>query len=91
MNSKVLGSVAATAIAGLLTASSALAAGDKKADAPKGDAKTYCQNNSCKGKSACKGHENNSCKGKNTCKGHGFLDAKDEAACSKAGGKWHKG
>lgn len=50
----------------------------------------YCQNNSCKGHSACQGHGNDFCKGHNACKGHGYLVAKDKKACAKAGGKWIK-
>ena len=57
---------------------------EKKAE---GD-KMGCENNTCKGKSTCKGFGNESCAGKNTCKGHGSLKAADEAACTKAGGKW---
>ncbi len=50
----------------------------------------FCQNNSCKGKSACHGHGNAECAGKNGCAGQGWLKAKDAKSCGKAGGKWAK-
>ncbi|MCX6123897.1 MAG: hypothetical protein NTV34_04000 [Proteobacteria bacterium] len=60
----------------------------KKAD-PAAKSEAFCQNSTCKGHSACKGHGNEAgCKGQNSCKGHGWLDAKDDAACKTAGGKW---
>jgi hypothetical protein len=85
---QVLGAIATTTIAGLMVAGAARA--EDKAPAAKADAKTEmgCQNNSCKGHSACKGFGNDTCKGHNECKGHGSLKAKDEAACKKAGGTW---
>jgi hypothetical protein len=83
---QVFGAVVATAVAGVLAAAPAFAEGAKKEEA-----KAYCQNNSCKGKSACKAHGNDSCKGKNSCKGHVWLEAKDEAACKAATGVWKKG
>ncbi|RZA26848.1 MAG: hypothetical protein EOP10_02240 [Proteobacteria bacterium] len=86
MKERAFGSVVASAVAGLFVMSAAHAqdaaapaAGDKPA--------AYCQNNSCKGKSACGAH-GSSDKGKNSCKGHGFLEAKDAAECKKAGGVW---
>jgi hypothetical protein len=42
--------------------------------------------NACKGKSACK-TASSACKGQNACKGKGWTEAKDKAACEKAGGK----
>ena len=50
----------------------------------------YCQNASCKGKSACNGHGSEG-PGKNDCAGHGWLKAADEAACKAAHGEWKKG
>lgn len=80
---KVLGSMLASAVAGFVVAAPVLAQHDA---APA--EKMACQNNSCKGKSSCKGFGNDSCKGKNACKGHGSVKAKDEAACTKKGGTW---
>ena len=90
MKERAFGSIVASAVAGLFVMSAAhaqdhaapAAATDAAAKAP------YCQNASCKGKSACKGHGNEACKGQNSCKGHGFIEAKDAAACKKVGGKW---
>jgi uncharacterized membrane protein len=83
-NHLLFGALVASAVASFATAGFAQAAegGDK--------AGYYCQNNSCKGHSACHGHGNDSCKGQNGCKGHGYLDAKDKKTCAKAGGKWTK-
>ncbi|MBC7530646.1 MAG: hypothetical protein H7318_03645 [Oligoflexus sp.] len=89
MKERAFGSIVASAVAGLFVMSAAHAqdaAPEAKAEATK--AAAYCQNASCKGKSACQGHGNESCKGQNSCKGHGFIEAKDGAACKKAGGKW---
>lgn len=80
---KVFGSIVASAVAGLVVSAPVLAS------EPAAPAKKWaCQNNTCKGKSACKGFGNNTCKGHNECKGHGVVTAKDEAACKKAGGTW---
>lgn len=83
------GSLVASTVASMFVMSAAHAAdaaapaaGKEAAPAP------YCQNASCKGKSACKGHGNEACKGQNACKGHGFIEAADAKACKKAGGKW---
>ena len=81
---KVFGSIVATAVAGIMVAAPAAKAEDT---APGGE-KMGCQNNTCKGKAACKGFDNASCAGKNSCKGHGIVKAKDEAACTKKGGTW---
>ena len=81
---KVLGSMIASAVASFVVAAPVLA----QHDAAPAAEKMACQNNTCKGKSACKGFGNDSCKGKNACKGHGTVKAKDEAACKKAGGSW---
>jgi hypothetical protein len=82
MTKKLIGAIAATAIAGLVASGSvshpALAKGkDKNGFKCEGG-------NACKGKSACKGGDNASCKGKNACKGKGVAMTKDEAACTKA-------
>jgi hypothetical protein len=84
----VLGSVVASVVTGALTAGVAFAEGGAKPAG--GEAKgAYCQNNQCKGHSACAGHGNASCAGQNTCKGKGFLKAKDKAECEKdAKGVW---
>ncbi len=89
MKERAIGSIVASAVAGLFVMS-AVAHAQETNHAAGGDAAKapFCQNNSCKGKSACKGHGNESCKGQNACKGHGFVEAKDAAACKKAGGKW---
>lgn len=82
---KVFGSMVATAVAGLVMASPALAQGGSPAPEAK---KMACENNTCKGKASCKGFGNDTCAGKNACKGHGTVKAKDEAACKKKGGTW---
>jgi len=90
-NKGLFGLIVASALA---TASLALAEGTTAPAPGAADAKAdagYCQNNSCKGKSACAGHGNASCAGKNSCKGHGSLKAADAKECKKAGGKWKKG
>lgn len=92
MTAKQFGAMFATTVAGLMVSSALFAEGTTTtpaADKTK-EAKPYCANNSCKGKSACNGHGNDSCSGKNSCKGHGWLEAKDEKACKKAGGLWKK-
>ena len=86
---KSFGAAIATAVAGMLVTSAVHAEDAKPAAGDKPAA--FCQNNSCKGKSACKGHGNDACKGQNSCKGHGFLEAADAKGCKKAGGKWQKG
>jgi hypothetical protein len=81
---KVFGSLIASAVAGIVASAPALA----NEPAKEAGHKMACQNNSCKGKAACKGFGNNACMGHNECKGHGILKAKDEASCKKAGGVW---
>jgi hypothetical protein len=54
------------------------------------DSGMYCQNNSCKGHSACMGHGNDSCAGQNTKKDQGWLKASNAKECKAAGGKWVK-
>ena len=84
MDQKKLGVLAAAAAGALLTATPALSG-------PKMVKGHYCQNNSCKGKSACGGMGNkNGCAGQNECKGKGWLKASSKEACKKAGGKWMK-
>ena len=78
---KVFGAFASAAMAGLIATA-------VKAEETKTPAEAYCQNNTCKGKSACKGHGNDSCKGQNSCKGQGWIKAKDQAACVKGKGTW---
>jgi len=84
MSKKLFGTIAATALAGLIVSgasSPALAKG-------KGKDTFKCEGgNGCKGKSTCKGADNASCKGKNDCKGKGVAMVKDEAACTKAKAK----
>ena len=88
MKERAFGSIVASAVAGLFVMSAAHAQDAAAPAAPAGAKVPYCQNASCKAKSACKGHGNESCKGQNACKGHGFVEAKDAGACKKAGGKW---
>ena len=86
---KIFGSIAASAVAGLVLTSAAFGQGEAATKpAPDAAKKMSCQNNTCKGKSACKGFGNDSCKGQNACKGHGTVHAKTEAACKKKGGTW---
>jgi len=88
-NSKLFGFIVASALA---TSSLVLAEDAPTGAAPDTKAKDshYCQNASCKGKSACAGHGNVDCAGKNGCKGKGFLKATNAADCKKAHGKWKK-
>jgi hypothetical protein len=81
---KVFGSIVASAVAGIVMAAPVLAEDAAKSEG----AKMACQNNSCKGKAACKGFGNNACKGQNSCKGHGITKAPDAASCKKTGGLW---
>lgn len=82
---RVFGSMVASAVAGIVISAPAFSdTHDKPAKADK----MACQNNSCKGKASCMGFGNSTCASKNECKGHGILKAKDEAACTKAGGTW---
>ena len=92
MNNKNIGAIFASAVAGLLVSTSLYANPDetKPAEGKAAEAKPYCLNNTCKGKSACSGHGNESCSGQNTCKGKGWLEAADAKACKKAGGTWKK-
>jgi hypothetical protein len=80
-NDKLMGVLLATAVTAFLGSQ---AVAKEHAKAPE----AFCQNESCKGKSACKGHGNDACDGQNGCKGTGFLKAKGEKECKKAGGKW---
>jgi hypothetical protein len=97
VKNRVIGSVVASAVAGLFASSVALAgegAAKGEGNQAKGEKKggSFCQNNSCHGNSACKGHGNASCKGKNTCAGKGFLAAKTKEECEKDGkGVWKEG
>jgi hypothetical protein len=88
-NTKLFGFIIASALA---TSSFALAEDAPVTGAPTTDkaGANYCQNASCKGKSACAAHGNASCAGKNSCKGHGFLKQANAKDCKKAGGKWKK-
>lgn len=82
MKKETFGVLAATAVAGLLSANPIFA----KPPVVNGH---FCQNATCGGKSACGGMGNkNGCKGKNSCKGQGWLEFKDEASCTGNGGKW---
>lgn len=83
---KLVGALLVSAVASLV----ASAANADHTKTQKSGGEMYCQNNSCKGQSACKGHGNDSCAGMNSCKGHGFKDASDAQSCKKAGGKWTK-
>lgn len=80
---KIFGTVAATAVVGVLAATPVFAEGHGKED-------HKCHNNTCDGKSACKGAGNANCKGQNKGK-TGWLEASDKAACEAAGGKWMEG
>jgi len=87
-NEKLLGTLIASTVAAFAMSGVAFAdegTAEKKADSH------FCRNNSCKGKSACKGYENDSCKGQNGCKKKGFIEANNAKECKKAGGKWMKG
>jgi hypothetical protein len=89
MQKSMLGSIVATAVAGLFVASSALADKAPAKPANAGGAKHCTEKNACKGKGSCKGEaggKKNECKGKNECKNH-VLEVSDEAACKKAGGE----
>jgi hypothetical protein len=77
----------ATALTAVMVDAAAQAA-DTKASNEKSS--WVCKNNSCKGKSACKGFGNDSCKGQNACKGHGMAAADNAKDCKKAGGVWTK-
>jgi len=82
MDKKSFGMMAAATVA-LLSAGTVLAG-------PKVTKGHVCQNNSCKGKSACSGLGNNSCGGQNSCKGKGWLDHDNEKDWAANGGKWAK-
>lgn len=84
---KMFGMLAASAVAGLIAATPAFAS--KKME-KKGESKSFCQNNQCKGHSDCSGHGNkNGCKGTNECKGQGWLMKSSKEDCEKDGkGKW---
>ena len=91
---KVFGSFVASAVAGICLSVPAYSAetaapevAPAAAAAPEA-VKMACQNNTCKGKSACMGFGNAGCKGQNSCKGHGITKAKNEAACKKSHGTW---
>lgn len=88
-NEKVLGVLVASAMAAFVF--SGIAQAEEGAAKAAKKAEHFCQNNTCKGHSACKGHGNDSCKGENGCKGHGFMDQSNAKDCKKAGGKWMKG
>jgi len=89
MKERAFGSMVASTVASLFVMSAAHA-GDAHAPADKAakaDAKApYCRAEQ-KLTSACKGHGNANCAKQNEA-GKGFLEAKDEGACKKAGGKW---
>jgi len=71
MNSKIFGTLVATAVVGLMGAQ--VHADDAKTVTPDAAKSAgYCANGSCKGHAACKSANNESCAGKNTCKGHGM-------------------
>ena len=89
MNNELNGAAIAAAVAALLMAPSAFAAGgygdDAKAKGSKMEAETiHCEGvNDCKSKGDCKSGDN--CKGKNDCKGKGFLSmTKAECDAKKA-------
>jgi len=89
MNKKMIGTMVAMAVAGVLAANSGLA-DDKKAE-KKADAKKTMKcagGNACAGKGACASADgSSSCAGKNSCKGKGWTNVSSEADCTKAGGK----
>ncbi len=85
---KVFGSMVASVVAGFVMSAPVLAEHENGKAHDAAAAKMACQNNTCKGKAACKGFGSDTCAGKNACKGHGTLKAKDEAACKKKGGTW---
>jgi uncharacterized membrane protein len=87
MNKKMIGTMVAMAVAGVLAANSGLAE-EKKAE-KKADAKTMkcAGGNACAGKGACASADgSSSCAGKNSCKGKGWTNVASEAECTKAGG-----
>lgn len=88
MNAKKLSFLAASVIS--LAATGAQAG--VKVTKDKSGNKWYCQNNQCKGNSACGGAGNkNGCSGQNTCKGKGWLDVSNKKDCEAEGkGKWVK-
>jgi hypothetical protein len=86
-NEKILGTLIASTVAAM-AASGVAFANDSQTE--KKETTEYCQNNTCKGHSACHGH-GNECRGQNTCKGQGYLEAKNAKECKKMGGKWKKG
>jgi uncharacterized membrane protein len=89
MNKRMM--ILGAAVAGIVAASTANAAGDaaKKA-APAGDkvALGECHGiNSCKGKSECGGGTGHECGGQNTCKGQGWVKM-SKKDCDAKKGKW---
>ena len=85
----MLGAIVAMAAAGVLAANSGLA--DDKKTEKKTETKTSMKcagGNACSGKGACAAADgSSSCAGKNSCKGKGWTNVKNEAECTKAGGK----
>ncbi len=81
MSHKLIGSIAAAAVASLIAGGAATPALAKG----KGSNSFKCEaGNACKGKSECKSADNASCKGHNECKGKGMIMTKNEAACKEA-------
>lgn len=74
--------IAAAAVALVLSGTMAAPAAAKKASKP-----VHCEGiNACKGQSACK-TASNACKAQNSCKGQGWLPADSAKACEAKGGK----
>ena len=83
MNKKLLGTVVATAVAGLLFTGNLMA---EEASSGSTTAKVKCSGiNECSGKGACKSAEN-ACAGKNGCKGKGWVEVDSDKTCTDKGG-----
>lgn len=84
MKSKLLGTIVAGALAGVLVSGTAMADDKKKASGKKGAAKPAagkCEH-TCKGLASCAA-DGSTCAGQNTCAGHGKANPKCDAAKDK--------